>query len=157
MVTVRHEPLFDPDGIIINVIVKANTGSRTIYSDEVGIGGMLQEDSVDDSYSRTATAEEARVAYFEEMRWRGESLGPQESLAKSEQERLGEQSCERDTRRHKAHVNATGEACADQGSPYGADGVGESVDVARSGDCGDVREGTGPPVADEHCIDDCYA
>ena len=104
------------------------------------------------------------MAYLEEMRWRGESLGPPESPVKSEEESLRNQSCDRGgirgtCRRHKTRVDVDAvrgtEGCQ---APSQDAGEGrETADVATRVGGGDADEETGPCVADEHNIDDCYA
>ena len=158
--TVRHDPSSDLNGIVVDVVVKVNTGSRTIYSDEVGIERMLQDDNVNEDDSPTAIPDAVRMAYLEEMRWRGESLGPPESPVKSEEEHVRDQHCDRDTcRQHKARVDvgAVRETDARQITTQDAGDWGEAADLMTRGGCRDAGEETGTCVADEHCIDDCYA
>ena len=142
--------------------VGANSGSKTIYSADVGIGGMLQLDTVDEGDSGTASLEEAGLAYSEEMRWRGESLGPLGVPGKREEAWSREPACDRACGRRsegvpEVPVEAEGyhegrapsfvtterEKLAGR-TPIGTYGV-ESHGVFVAGD------------ADEHCIDDCYA
>lgn len=142
----------------MDITVGANTGSKVSYSEEVGIGEMMQMTDVDKGDIGPAVHAEARRAFVEELRWRGESLGPPDPPTKREDEWTRETSCSRDAcieAVHKSPEEAVSTAHTGQSS---TDEKVEEADLSSTGSDGAELGAHGTSGgADEHNIDDCYA